>query len=100
MVLNLDYVGSVGKHQWTTTKANTAEFPGPGNPQLRAQYPQYGPIGYYGTEDPTSYNALQAKLMRQLFRGSNFYGLLYLVEVDGRPVRSLWKPTARVVRLQ
>ncbi len=70
--LNVDYVGSLGRHQWTTTTANTAEMPGPGAIQLRSQYPQYKPIGYYGTDDNTSYNGLQAKLTRPFSSGMTF----------------------------
>lgn len=72
LALNVDYVGSVGKHQWTNDTANTAEYPGPGPITAREQYPQYGPISYFGTEDPTSYNALQVKLERPFAAGATF----------------------------
>ena len=70
--LNVDYVGSVGRHQWTTTTANTAEYPGPGPIAARAQYPQYGQFGYFSAEDSTSYNGLQAKLTRPFSSGVTF----------------------------
>jgi hypothetical protein len=39
LVLNPEYVGSVDWHEYTEdVSANTAEYPGPGNPQLRVQY--------------------------------------------------------------
>ncbi len=72
MALNVDYVGSVGRHQWVNDTANTAKFPGPGPIQARAQYPQYGPFGAYGTQDSTSYNGLQAKLQRSFSSGATF----------------------------
>jgi hypothetical protein len=71
--LNLDYVGSVGRHQWVNDyDGNAAEYPGPGPVQARAQYPQYGIFDAYGAMDPTSYNALQAKLMRPFASGATF----------------------------
>jgi hypothetical protein len=72
LVLNVDYVGSVGRHQWANTQANTAMYPGPGSIQSRAQYPQYGILGTIGAMDPTSYNGLQAKLVRPFASGATF----------------------------
>ena len=72
LALNLDYVGDIGRHQWANDTANTAETPGPGNPQLRAQYPQYGTLNYLSGRYPTSYNALQAKLSRPFSSGVTF----------------------------
>ena len=63
---------TLGRHQWANDTANTAETPGPGNPQLRAQYPQYGTLNYLSGRYPTSYNALQAKLSRPFSSGFTF----------------------------
>jgi hypothetical protein len=71
--LNLDYVGSLGRHQWVNDySGNAAEYAGPGPVQARAQYPQYGLFDAYGAMDPTSYNGLQAKLMRPFASGATF----------------------------
>ena len=71
--LNVDYVGSVGRHQFVNDyDSNAAEVPGPGPIQARAQYPQYGLFDGYNNFGATSYNGLQAKLMRPFASGVTF----------------------------
>jgi hypothetical protein len=70
--LSLDYVGSVGRHLYTQDTGNTAEYPGPGSIQARAQYPQYGTYSYLGDNSPSTYNGLQAKLVRPFAAGATF----------------------------
>jgi hypothetical protein len=71
--LNVDYVGSVGRHQWVNDyDANSAITPGPGPVQARAQYPQYHTFDAYGAMDSTSYNGLQGKLTRPFASGATF----------------------------
>ena len=72
-VLNVDYVGSVSRHQFIQPVANTALFPGPGAIALRQPFPAYG--GSFSFDENVgnaSYNALQAKLQKSLSFGLNF----------------------------
>ncbi len=74
-VLELDYVGSLNRHQSINPTANTAATPGPGTLVSRGQpYPQYGGgvIGYEENAGAGSYNALQAELKRSLSSGLLF----------------------------
>ena len=72
LALNVDYVGSAGRHVWMNDTSNLAMYPGPGPQQARAQFPQYGPIASFNTEGVTSYNALQAMLRRPFSSGATF----------------------------
>ncbi len=74
LVLNLDYIGSVGRHQFIQPAANTARYPGPGTLASRGQpFPQYGgAFSYDENAGNSSYNALQAKLQKSLSFGLNF----------------------------
>ncbi len=73
MVLTLDYVGSVGRHQFLTAIANTALVPGPGPVSLRQPFPQYGgPLPFSLNSGNASYNALQAQLTQSLSHGLFF----------------------------
>ncbi|MEO6966036.1 MAG: TonB-dependent receptor [Acidobacteriaceae bacterium] len=68
--LKLNYVGSLGRHQYIVPEANTAVTPGPGPIAARQPFPQYGgPFSFEWMEMPTSYNALQAELNKQLSNG-------------------------------
>jgi len=73
LVLNVDYVGSVGRHQFIQPLANTALVPGPGPVSARQPFPAYG--GSFSFDENvgnSSYNALQAKLQKSLSFGLNF----------------------------
>lgn len=73
MVLKLDYVGSVSRHQYIVPEANTALFPGPGPISARQPFPQYGgPFSYAWNAAPASYNALQAQLQKTMSHGLFF----------------------------
>ena len=71
MVLKVDYVGSVDRHQGINPTVNTAMTPGPGPFASRGQpFAQYGgPIGYEENAGNASYNALQAELRRSFSAG-------------------------------
>jgi hypothetical protein len=72
-VLNVDYVGSVGRHLFIQPVANTALYPAPGAIAARQPFPQYG--GSFSFDENvgnSSYNALQVKLQKSLSFGLNF----------------------------
>lgn len=72
-VLNLAYVGSLGRHQYIVPEANTAVTPGPGSISNRQPFPQYGgPFSFSWNEMPSSYNALQAQLTRTYTNGLEY----------------------------
>ncbi len=72
-VLTLDYVGSVGRHEFIQPTANTALYPAPGAIAARQPFPQYGgSFSYDENVGNSSYNALQAKLQKSLSFGLNF----------------------------
>src|SRR5581483_1513296 len=74
MVLTVNYVGSVGRHQYIQWLVNTAAIPGPGSLTSRGQrWPQYGGT-YTWDSDPgiASYNALQAELKKTTSYGLTF----------------------------
>jgi hypothetical protein len=75
LVLDADYVGSVGRHLFIQPSANTALTPGPGPVALRQPFPAYG--GAFSFDENvgnSSYNALQVKLQKSLSYGLSFLG--------------------------
>ncbi len=73
LVLDMDYVGSVGRHLFIQPVANTALTPGPGPVGPREPFPAYG--GSFSFDENvgnSSYNALQVKLQKSLSHGLNF----------------------------
>ncbi len=72
LTLKADYVGSVGRHGYVAATTNTATTPGPGAIQPRALYPQYGTFSYSLNGMPSSYNALQVALNKQMSSGLSF----------------------------
>ncbi len=73
MVLNLDYVGSGGRHQFIQPTANTALYPAPGPLAPRQPFPAYGgSFSYDEHVGNSNYNAFQAKLQKRLSYGLNF----------------------------
>lgn len=73
MSMKIDYVGSLGRHQYIVPEVNTALYPGPGPVLAREPFPQYGgPFSFSWNEMPSSYNALQAQLQKQLSNGLFF----------------------------
>jgi len=70
LVLKLDYVGSLSRHQYINPTVNTALYPGPGPISARQPFPQYGgPFTFSWNDAPASYNALQAQLQKSLSNG-------------------------------
>ena len=73
LVMKMDYVGSVSRHQQLSPLANTALYPGPGPVSARQPYPQYGgPNNFEYNDGPASYNALQAQLRKSFSSGLFF----------------------------
>jgi hypothetical protein len=73
MVMKIDYVGSVSRHQYIVPEANTALYPGPGPISARQPFPQYGgPFSFSWNNAPGSYNALQAQLRKSMSNGLFF----------------------------
>jgi hypothetical protein len=73
LVLDADYVGSLGRHLFIQPAANTALTPGPGPVALRQPFPAYG--GAFSFDENvgnSSYNALQVKLQKSLSYGLSF----------------------------
>ena len=76
MVLTVNYVGSVGRHQYIQWNVNTAAIPGPGSLASRGErWPQYNGV-YTWDSDPgiASYNALQVELKKTTSYGLTFMG--------------------------
>jgi hypothetical protein len=74
LVLNADYVGSIGRHQFIDPQANTATTPGPGTLASRGQpFSQYGgPFVFEADAGNASYNSFQAKLKQSVTSGLYF----------------------------
>ena len=73
MVMKMDYVGSVSRHQYIVPTANTALYPGPGPISARQPFPQYGgPFSFSWNQAPGSYNSLQAQVQKTLSNGMFF----------------------------
>ncbi len=75
MLMKLDYVGSLGRHQYLQVTANTAPIPGPGSLASRGQpYTQYGGSAFTFETGAgnAGYNALQAELKRSFASGLYF----------------------------
>ncbi len=72
-VLDLDYVGSVGRDDFVQPTANTALYPAPGPVAARQPFPAYGGnFSYDENVGNSSYNALQVKFQKSLSFGLNF----------------------------
>jgi hypothetical protein len=72
LLFNLNYVGSRSAHQPCCDYYNTALTPGPGTPQSRALFNYIAPTHYEQSNGESSYNALQAQLIRQASKGLTF----------------------------
>ena len=73
IVMKIDYVGSVSRHQYIVPEANTALYPGPGPISERQPFPQYGgPFSFSWNNAPGSYNGLQAQAQKTLSNGLFF----------------------------
>lgn len=71
-VLDVDYVGSVGRDNFIQPTANTALYPAPGPVAARQPFPAYGGnFSYDENVGNTSYNALQVKFQKSLSFGLN-----------------------------
>lgn len=72
-VINLNYVGSRNRREMLQLTGNAALTPGPGDPQLRAPYPNIqAQNGYVRSIGTANYNALQVSS-----QGRNVHGLTY-----------------------
>jgi Carboxypeptidase regulatory-like domain/TonB dependent receptor len=72
-VFTLNYVGSKNRREMLQLTGNAALTPGPGNPQLRAPYPDIqAQNGYVQSIGTSNYNALQVSS-----QGQNIHGLTY-----------------------
>jgi Carboxypeptidase regulatory-like domain/TonB dependent receptor len=67
-VLEVNYVGNIGRYLNGTTNLNIPE-PGAGGVQARRPYPQFGNIFYFDTNMSNTYNSLQATLVRRASKG-------------------------------
>ncbi len=67
-VLEVNYVGNIGRYLNGTTNLNIPE-PGAGGVQARRPYPQFGNIFYFDTNMSNTYNSLQATLVRRASAG-------------------------------
>jgi hypothetical protein len=67
-VLEVNYVGNIGRHLNGTTNINIPE-PGPGGVQARRPYPRFGNIFYFDTNMSNTYHSLQSTLVRRAARG-------------------------------
>ena len=72
LAMKLDYVGSIGRHQYIDPTVNTALYPAPGAISARSPFPQYPIITYGWNTAPSSYNALQAQLKKTVSHGLFF----------------------------
>ena len=73
----IDYVGSVSRHLFVQSTANTAPVPGPGTVASREPYPQYGGVFPFDlNEGYANYNGLQAQLKKSLSHGL-FFNVAY-----------------------
>jgi hypothetical protein len=73
----MDYVGSVSRHLFVQSTANTAPVPGPGTVASREPYPQYGGVFPFDlNEGYSNYNGLQAQLKKSLSHGL-FFNVAY-----------------------
>jgi hypothetical protein len=70
-VLEVNYVGNIGRFLNGTTNINIPE-PGPGGIQARRPYPQFGSISYFNDTQETTYHSLQTSL-EQRTHGGLFY---------------------------
>ena len=67
-VLEVNYVGNIGRYLNGTTNLNIPE-PGAGGVQARRPYPQFGNIFYFDTNMSNTYHSLQATLVRRASKG-------------------------------
>ena len=67
-VLEVNYVGNIGRHLNGTTNINIPS-PGPGGVQARRPYPLFGNIFYFDTNMSNTYHSLQSTLVRRAARG-------------------------------
>ena len=73
----IDYVGSVSRHLFVQSTANTAPVAGPGTVKSREPYPQYGGVFPFDlNEGYANYNGLQAQLKKSLSHGL-FFNVAY-----------------------
>jgi hypothetical protein len=73
LVMKVDYVGSVSRHQYIVPLANTAVYAAPGPIPARQPFPQYGgPFYFSWNHAPASYNALQVHMQKAFSNGLFF----------------------------
>jgi hypothetical protein len=74
-VLELNYVGNIGRFLNGTTNINIPE-PGPGGVQARRPYPQFGGISFFDDTQESTYHSLQTSV-EQRTHGGLFYLVSY-----------------------
>jgi hypothetical protein len=76
MVLNVNYVGSAGRHQFIQWNVNTARIPGPGSLASRGErWPQYnGTYTWDSAPGIATYHGLQVELKKSTSYGLTFRG--------------------------
>ena len=67
-VLEVNYVGNIGRHLNGTTNINIPA-PGAGGVQARRPYPVFGNIFYFDTNMSNTYHSLQTTLVRRAAKG-------------------------------
>ena len=72
-VLEMNYVGNIGRFLDGTTQINIPE-PGPGGIQARRPFPVFGGIGYFDDNMNNTYHSLQTSVEQRMH-----HGLWYLV---------------------
>jgi hypothetical protein len=72
MVLKVDYVGALDRHQYIVPLANTAMTPGSTPIASRQPYPKYSIFDFEENVGQANYNALQAELQKTLSYGLFF----------------------------
>lgn len=71
LVLDIGYVGNKGTKLPDAIPINEA-VPGPGDPQTRRPYQNFGSITFRDSESSATYHALQARLERRFANGLSF----------------------------
>jgi len=72
MSLEVAYAGSKGTHLQSVTDPNQDPVPGPGDPQARRPYPQFGPFTAIQNRGSSIYHSLQLKGEKHLNHGLYF----------------------------
>jgi hypothetical protein len=72
VLVEIAYVGSKATHLGTMLDYNQDPTPGPGDPQLRRPYPQFGSFSSMVNRGNSNYHALQLKVDKRISHGLMF----------------------------